>query len=66
AARIAGNKTFVTLMSGQADRRCIDLARQLGAYEFLTKPFSAADIGTILATHAFRCRCKSCWWTTLR
>ncbi|MGB6999457.1 MAG: response regulator, partial [Pseudolabrys sp.] len=32
AARIAGNKTFVTLMSGQADRRCIDLARQLGAY----------------------------------
>ena len=51
AARIAGNKTFVTLMSGQADRRCIALARQLGAYEFLTKPFSAADIGTILATH---------------
>jgi CheY-like chemotaxis protein len=51
AARIAGNKTFVTLISGQANRRCIDLARQLGAYEFLTKPFSAADIDTILATH---------------
>ena len=50
-ADCAGNKTFVTLMSGQADRRCIDLARQLGAYEFLTKPFSAADIGAILATH---------------
>src|SRR6186997_158320 len=51
AARIAGNKTFVTLISGQANRRCIDLARQLGAYEFLIKPFSAADIDTILATH---------------
>ena len=51
AARIAGNKTFVTLISGHANRRCIDLARQLGAYEFLTKPFSAADIDTILATH---------------
>jgi CheY-like chemotaxis protein len=51
AARIAGNKTFVTLMSGQATRRCIDLARQLEAYEFLTKPFGSADIGAILATH---------------
>jgi CheY-like chemotaxis protein len=47
AARIAGNKTFVTLISGQANRRCIDLARQLGAYEFLIKPFSAADIDSM-------------------
>jgi CheY-like chemotaxis protein len=51
AARIAGNKTFVTLISGRANRRCIDLARQLEAYEFLTKPFTGADIETILATH---------------
>ena len=51
AARIAGNKTFVTLISGQANRRCIDLARQLEAYEFLTKPFGKADIEAILATH---------------
>jgi CheY-like chemotaxis protein len=51
AARIAGNKTFVTLMSGQADRRCIDLARRLEAYEFLAKPFGSADIEVILATH---------------
>lgn len=34
AARIAGNKTFVTLMSGQADRRCIDLARRSGLTSF--------------------------------
>jgi CheY-like chemotaxis protein len=51
AARIAGNKTFVTLMSGAANRRCIDLARQLDAYEFLTKPFGRLEIGAILATH---------------
>jgi len=51
AARIAGNKTFVTLISGRPTRRCIDLARQLGAYEFLTKPFGTADIDAILATH---------------
>jgi CheY-like chemotaxis protein len=51
AARIAGNKTFVTLISGRSNRRCIDLARQLEAYEFLTKPFGSAEIESILATH---------------
>ena len=51
AARIAGNKTFVTLMSGAANRRCIDLARQLDAYEFLTKPFGRPEIDAILTTH---------------
>src|SRR6476660_1563227 len=51
AARIAGNKTFVTLISGRSNRRCIELARQLEAYEFLTKPFATADIDAILATH---------------
>lgn len=51
AARIAGNKTFVTLISGRSNRRCIDFARQLDAYEFLTKPFGAKDIEAILATH---------------
>ena len=51
AARIAGNKTFVTLISGRSNKRCIDLARQLDAYEFLTKPFGGKDIATILATY---------------
>jgi CheY-like chemotaxis protein len=51
AARITGNKTFVTLISGRSNRRCIDLARQLEAYEFLTKPFGSAEIESILATH---------------
>jgi CheY-like chemotaxis protein len=51
AARIAGNKTFVTLMSAQPNKRCIDLARQLEAYEFLTKPFGQTDIDAILTTH---------------
>ena len=51
AARIAGNKTFVTLISGAANRRCIDLARQLEAYEFLTKPFGRPEIAAILTTY---------------
>jgi CheY-like chemotaxis protein len=51
AARIAGNKTFVTLISGRANKRCINLARQLEAYEFLTKPFGKNDIAAILATY---------------
>jgi CheY-like chemotaxis protein len=51
AARIAGNKTFVTLISGEANRRCIELARQLEAYEFLTKPFGKTEIDAIVETH---------------
>jgi CheY-like chemotaxis protein len=51
AARIAGNKTFVTLISGRSNKRCIDLARQLDAYEFLMKPFGRKEIETILATY---------------
>ena len=51
AARIAGNKTFVTLISGRSNRRCIELARELDAYEFLTKPFFKKDIDDILVTY---------------
>jgi CheY-like chemotaxis protein len=51
AARIAGNKTFVTLISGRANKRCINLARQLEAYEFLTKPFGKNEIAAILANY---------------
>lgn len=51
AARIAGNKTFVTLISGRSNRRCIELARELEAYEFLTKPFFKKDIDDILVTY---------------
>jgi CheY-like chemotaxis protein len=51
SARIAGNKTFVTLISGRPNRRCIELARQLDAYEFLTKPFDSEDIAAILSTY---------------
>ena len=51
AARISGNKTFVTLISGRANKRCIELARQLDAYEFLTKPFGKEQIDAILTTY---------------
>src|SRR5262249_5333169 len=55
AARIAGNKTFVTLISGRSNRRCIELARELEAYEFLTKPFFKKDIDDILVTYRRIC-----------
>ena len=48
AARISGNKTFVTLISGRHTKHCIDLAHKLDAYEFLIKPFSRDDIETIV------------------
>jgi CheY-like chemotaxis protein len=51
AARIAGNKTFVTLISGRSTRRCMDLARKLDAYEFLIKPFCNDDISAIVRTY---------------
>ena len=51
AARISGNKTFVTLISGRSNKRCIELARQLDAYEFLTKPFGKEQIDAILTTY---------------
>jgi DNA-binding NtrC family response regulator len=41
-------KTFVTLMSGCANKRCIELARTLRAYEFLFKPFKPDKIETIV------------------
>lgn len=49
-ARFKGNRTFITLMSSKADPRRLKVARQIRAYEYLVKPFSAADILTILKT----------------
>ncbi len=49
--RLRGNKTFVTLMSSRPDERCIALARELHAYEFMTKPFAAAEIETVIETY---------------
>jgi len=49
-ARFMGNKTFVTLMSGRPDDRCIALARELGAYEFVSKPFRFPEVRAIIKT----------------
>ena len=49
--RFKGNKSFVILMSGKADQRRLEVARQIGAYEYLVKPFTAADILTIIKTY---------------
>ena len=49
--RFKGNKSFVILMSGKADQRRLDVARQIRAYEYLVKPFTAADILTIIKTY---------------
>ena len=50
-ARFKGNKTFVTLMSSKSDPRRLQVARQIIAYEYLVKPFTAADILAILKTY---------------
>ena len=60
AARIAGNKTFVTLISGRANRRCIDLARQLEAYEFLTKSATRISRRSSRPISAYRRRFMCC------
>ncbi len=49
-ARFKGNKTFVTLMSDKFDQRRLTIARQVRAYEYLTKPFTGADVLSILRT----------------
>src|ERR1700730_2458063 len=48
AARNNGNKTFVTLMSTEANEPNLELARKLNVYEFLKKPFSAPDVEAII------------------
>lgn len=51
AARIASNKTFVTLLSGRSSQHCIELARKLDAYELLLKPLQNDDISAIVKTY---------------
>ena len=50
-ARFKGNTTFVTLMSGKGSESRYEVARQIRAYEYLVKPFSAADVETIIKTY---------------
>jgi len=50
-ARGLGDKTFVVLMSTKVTEARLELARQLGAYEYLVKPFTATDVGSILKTY---------------
>jgi CheY-like chemotaxis protein len=50
-SRRTGSKTFVTLMSATANKVRLQLARQLKVYEFLAKPFAAADVHAILQTY---------------
>ena len=50
AARKQGVRTFVTLMSNPPSTEAVEMARKLKAYEFLFKPFSAADAVAIMKT----------------
>jgi DNA-binding NtrC family response regulator len=50
-ARTGGNKTFVTLMSANANQRRMQLALQLKIYEFLEKPFTVEQVMRILQTY---------------
>lgn len=50
-ARNAGNKTFVTLMSANANQRRMQLAQTLRVYDFLAKPFAPEAVLSILKTY---------------
>ena len=50
-ARVSGNKTFVTLMSANANERRMQLAQRLKVYEFLSKPFTTEQVMAILKTY---------------
>jgi CheY-like chemotaxis protein len=52
AARKQGVQTFVTLISSPPSTAAVELARKFRAYEFLFKPFSGAEVLTILHTYA--------------
>ena len=52
SARKLGNKTFVTLMSTPPAAEAVEVAIRLSAYEFLFKPFSAADAAGVIKTYA--------------
>jgi CheY-like chemotaxis protein len=51
SARTQGIQTFVTLMSSPPATEAVDLAIRLRAYEFLFKPFTAADATAIIKTY---------------
>ena len=44
AARLKGIKTCVTIMSSKSSAPWTKIARQLNAYEYLVKPFTAQDV----------------------
>lgn len=50
-ARQQGNQTFVVLMTSQPKTEIIELARKLEAYDFLGKPFPAADLIATFKTY---------------
>lgn len=50
-ARRIGNKTFIALMSTSANKRRLQLARQLKVYDLLIKPFTPEDVIAILQTY---------------
>jgi CheY-like chemotaxis protein len=50
-ARFKGCKTFVTLISSKSDERRLKVARQIRAYEYLLKPFTAGDVLDLLKTY---------------
>ena len=50
-ARAGDKKAFVTVMSGTATAERLDMARRTQAYEYLVKPFTAADVEGILRNY---------------
>lgn len=52
AAREQGARTFVVIMSTEADAEKTLMARDLGAYDYLAKPFTEGDVAGILGNFA--------------
>lgn len=47
-SRSSGDKTFVVIISSISDQERYGIAKQLNAYDYLTKPFQSTDITTII------------------
>lgn len=50
-SRKLGVSTFIAIMSSQSDPAMLDMARELGAYEYFIKPFQAEDVLSIVRNY---------------
>jgi DNA-binding NtrC family response regulator len=54
ALRHKGDDTFTVIMSGKGGQELKVLAKKLGAYEYVTKPFTAAEVRDVIDSYVKR------------